>query len=241
MADFIPKSDAEFDVWFQNFVAQLKLLGPALGIPANLITDIDNLLQSWIADYQGHIVAKAAARGKRERKDDTLGDSKSLLRTLTKMLQANPALTNEQRQYFLITVADTIPTPQSPDYVLGITPPLTDADFSQRQQITLHFGTNPQNERENAKPDGIAGAKLWFHVVSPRPQVAKESTASKFLMALDYQDWHEWNFLADDTNSPYVHIIETNVPITIDYKAQWFDNSMRLGPLGDPVRATVTP
>lgn len=238
--DYIPQVDSEFDEWFQNFVAQVKQLGPGLGIPANLITDIDNLLQSWLAGYQGHLVAKAAARGARELKDDILYNSEKASRIITKMFQANPNTTKQQKQILRITVPDLKPTPLSPDYVLHVTPPLIWLDFSIRGKITLHFGPNPENERENAKPEGIAGAKLWFHVVSPRPQEAKESTASKFLMSLDYQDWHEWIFLADDTNSPYEHVIETTVPITIDYKAQWFDSRMRLGRFGDPVRATVT-
>ena len=155
------------------------------------------------------------------------------------MLQANPATTDGQRQQFRITVADTTPTPQSPDYVLSVPSPLLSLDFSLRQQITSHFGTNPENERENAKPDGIAGAKLWFRLIEPRGMQGRN--VSKFLDELGHVDWNEWQFLADDTNSPYVQIIETTIPITLEYKAQWFDNSMRLGPLGDPVRATVTP
>jgi len=239
--NWIPQPDDTFDGWLHNFYNQLKIVGPAVGLAQSEIQAVEGATTEWASDYQAHIVAKNAAQAATVTKDNTRDDTESVVRRVVKQLQANPQLTDGQREMLGITVPDTTPTPQSPDYVLGITPPLLDADFSKRQQITLHFGIQPGNERENAKPDGIAGAKLWFHVVSPRPQVAKESTASKFLMSLDYQDWHEWIFLADDTNSPYVHIIETNVPITIEYKAQWFDNSMRLGPLGDPVRATVTP
>lgn len=238
---FIPRPDSEFDEWIQNFVVLLKQFGAALGIPGNLITDMDNLMQTWVADYQGHLVAKAAARGKREAKDETLDNAAKLARTITNMLQANPATTNEQRELFRITVPDTKPTPLSPDYVLSVPPPLISLDFSKRQQITIHFGPNPENERENAKPEGIAGAKIWFHVVSPLPQEAKAKDMGKFLESLSYQEWHEWFFLADDTNSPYVHVVETNVPVTIEYKAQWFDTRMRLGVFGDPVKVTVTP
>jgi len=33
--------------------------------------------------------------------------------------------------------------------------------------------------------------------------------------------------------------METNVPITLDYKAQWFDKKMRLGSLGKAVHVTI--
>lgn len=238
---YIPDPDAEFDEWLQNFSNQVQQIGPQVGL---LQSEIDALVKAaadWVAGYQAHIVARNAAHAAKQTKDGLHDNAETISRRVTRQLQANPQLTDAQRSMLGITVPDLKPTPQSPEYVLGLTPPLIALDFSIRGQIAIHHGTNPENERENAKPDGIAGVKIWFHVVSPRPQVAKESTASKFLMSLDYQDWHEWNFLADDTNSPYIHVIETTVPITIDYKAQWFDNSMRLGAFGDPVRATVTP
>jgi len=238
---FIPRPDAEFDEWLQNFVARLKQFGNALGIPGNLITDMDNLGQAWVSDYQGHLVAKEEARGKKERKEETRDDAEKLARTITGMLQANPAMTDQQRKQFRITVADKKPSVHSPDFILHVPPPLISLDFSQRQQVTIHFGPTPENERLNAKPEGVAGAKIWFHVVSPLPQEAKAKDMGKFLETLSYQEWHEWFFLADDTNSPYVHIVETNVPVTVEYKAQWFDTRMRLGAFGDPVKVTVTP
>ena len=70
---------------------------------------------------------------------------------------------------------------------------------------------------------------------------AQAKSTSKFLETLSYQEPNEWNFVADDTNSPYVHRIETTVPITLEYRAQWFDTRMRLGTLCEPVRVTVTP
>ena len=209
-------------------------------MPNSEINAVKNAASQWIADYQAQIAAKNAARAATETKDNTRDDTESIVRRVVKQLQANPKLTDAQRELLGITVPDTNPTPQSPEYILTVPPPLISLDFSQRQQITIHFGKNPENERENAKPAGVKGAKIWFHVVSPRPQDERFKKVSKFLETLDYQEWNEWNFLADDTNSPYLHIIETTMPITIDYKAQWFDGRMRLGPLGEPVRGTVS-
>lgn len=48
----------------------------------------------------------------------------------------------------------------------------------------------------------------------------------------------DWRWLAHDTNSPYTHIIGGAEPVTIAYRAQYFDRRMRLGPFGDPVVVT---
>jgi len=50
----------------------------------------------------------------------------------------------------------------------------------------------------------------------------------------------DWRWLADDTNSPYTHIIGGAEPVTIAYRAQYFDRRMRLGPFGDPVVVAIS-
>ena len=239
MPDFIPRPDATFDVWMQNFLNQVEQIGPQVGLPQSEITAVKDAASQWVQDYNAQVAAKNAAQAATVTKDNTRDDTESVVRRVVKQLQANPQLTDGQRELLGITVPDTTPTPQSPDYVLSVPSPLLSLDFSQRQQITNHFGPNPENESENAKPEGIAGAKIWFRLIEPRGMQGRN--VSKFLDEMGHVDWNEWQFLADDTNSPYVHVIETTIPITLEYKAQWFDNSMRLGPLGDPVRATVTP
>jgi hypothetical protein len=239
--DYIPDRDPQFDEWLQNFKTQLVAIGPQVGLAASEVNAVKSATSTWVADYQAQIAAKNAARAATETKDNTREDAETTVRSVVKQLQANPQLTDAQRQLLGITVADTKPSVHSPDYILTVKPPLISLDFSQRQQVTIHFGPNPENERQNAKPEGVAGAKIWFHVVTPLPQEAKAKDMGKFLETLSYEEWHEWFFLADDTNSPYMHIVETNVPVTIEYKAQWFDTRMRLGSFGDPVKVTVTP
>ena len=241
MPDYIPFADSKFDEWLQNFKTQLQVIGVQVGLAAGEIAAINSATSAWVADYQAHIATKNAAHAARETKDGTRDNAETAVRRVAAQLQANPQLTDGQRQLLGITVADTKPTVHSPDYILSVPPPLISLDFSQRQQITIHFGKNPQNERENAKPEGIAGAKIWFRLISPSVSDAQAKSTSKFLETLSYQEPNEWNFVADDTNSPYVHRIETTVPITLEYRAQWFDTRMRLGVLGEPVRVTVTP
>jgi len=44
--------------------------------------------------------------------------------------------------------------------------------------------------------------------------------------------------LADDTHSPYLHIL--NGPVTVSYRAQYIDRNLHLGTLCDPVTVTIT-
>jgi len=47
-----------------------------------------------------------------------------------------------------------------------------------------------------------------------------------------------WQWLADDTHSPYLHIL--NGPVTVSYRAQYIDRNLHLGVLCDPVTVTIT-
>jgi hypothetical protein len=84
--------------------------------------------------------------------------------------------------------------------------------------VVIHFGVNPANEKENAKPVDIAGAKIWFRIGT-----------------------EAWQFLADDTNSPYTHILTITEPTSVEYKTQWFDKKMRTGSFGNSAKCTVSP
>lgn len=238
---YIPDPDAEFDEWIKNFVNQASQIGAQVGIPQSELDALDDAFNIWDVKYPAHTVAKNAAQAAKQEKDGARDDVESVARRVTGQFQTNPQVTDAQREILGITVRDTEPTPLSPDYVQTLQTPLIIVDFSQPCRAIIHVGTNPGDERNNAKPEHIAGVKIWLHLVNPSVNEAKAKNLSKFLEQLDYQEWHEWNFVADATNSPYVHIIETQVPITLDYKAQWFDSKMRLGPLGEAVRVTISP
>jgi hypothetical protein len=47
-----------------------------------------------------------------------------------------------------------------------------------------------------------------------------------------------WQWLADDSHSPYLHIL--NGPVTVSYRAQYIDRNLHLGVFCDPVTVAVT-
>ncbi|MBI5778786.1 MAG: hypothetical protein HZA49_04965 [Planctomycetes bacterium] len=228
--DYIPEKDAAFNGWLASFTKYIESHYAELGLSA---TDKDNIVAAntgWKTGYQAHMTAQGAARGAKEKKDSIRKTAESLARNLAQRSTVYPGTTDGHRAGMGMRPLDTNPTPTAPEYVGTLEPPLLVLDWSLRSQVVIHFGVNPANEKENSKPADIAGVKLWFR-----------------------RKGEDWQFLADDTNSPYTHNLSDIVPIgaqaglgitepqNVEYKAQWFDKKMRLGSFGQTAKCTVTP
>jgi len=218
--DYIPKPDAEFEEWFAGFLAYCVAHKVELGLSDADILEIQVAKVTWSVAYSQHLAAQNAAEGATETKEEKRDAGEATIRKFVKIIQARPGVSDANREGLGITVRDTTLTPLSEDVVRTTPAPRIELDWSKRGQVIVHFGPNPGNERENGLPQGIKGAKLWFCYGLPT-----EASA--------------WQWLADDTHSPYLHAVPGQ-SLTITYRAQYFDRRMRLGPFGDPVTATIT-
>jgi hypothetical protein len=216
--DFMPKSDAEFHEWFRNFDDEISAIATPLGILPALITAVNTAYTNWQVGYVAHQTAQNAAQAAAETKDELRDAAQEAVRAVAGMLQKHPGMTDANRETLGITVRDKEPTPIPPDYVANLTPPILLLDWKQRGQVTVHFGVNPENEKRNAKPKDIAGARISYRIESG-----------------------PWIYVADDTNSPYVHFHAITEPTNVEYRAQWFDKKMRTGPYSETAKCTVTP
>lgn len=216
--DYIPRRDAEFDEWLEKFSANISAIATPLGVPPLLITAVTDAYANWDLGYDAHQLAQDASRAAAETKDEARDAGKDAVRPVVGIIQKHPDLTDAQREILAITVPDRKPTPTSPEYVVNLAPPILLLDWKQRGQVLVHFGVNPSNEKRNAKPDEIAGAKIWYRIESG-----------------------PWNFVADDTNSPYTHNLAITEPQNVEYRAQWFDKKMRTGPFSETAKCTVSP
>ncbi len=212
---YMPRSDAEFDEWFKNFALKLPAIANAVGFPQQLVAQITAAYAEWKLVYRASQQSESQYHADIESKKEARTNDHKLIRTATKLLQATPDVTDAQRELLDITVRDTKPTLISPEYVMELDPPLLKLDL-QPGQVAIHFGVNPGDERRNAKPENIAGAKIWYRVGGG-----------------------EWKWVGDDTNSPYGHDIDLGE--ALEYRAQWFDKKMRVGLFSQVARATVSP
>ena len=51
---------------------------------------------------------------------------------------------------------------------------------------------------------------------------------------------YNWQILDTDSESPYVHVIHEDAPISYAYRACWVDTRRNKGPYGDPAVCTVS-
>jgi hypothetical protein len=218
MADYIPKQDAQFDEWLRNFSTNISAIATPLGIAPALITAVTDAYDDWLVGYVALQTAQNAAQSAAEAKDELRDAAKDAVRAVAGMLQKHPGMTDANREILAITVPDREPTPISPEYVVNLAPPILLLDWKQRGQVTVHFGVNPSNEKLNAKPADIAGARISYRI-----------------------ETGPWTFVADDTNSPYNHNLAITEPTNVEYRAQWFDKKIRTGPYSETAKCTVSP
>jgi len=214
---YIPQPDPEFDEWAENFNVKLPAIATLLSIPPDLVTAVSDAFTDWDTAFDAHTVAKNAQKAATEVKDEARVSLQTAIRIVAQLLQKHPDLTDEQRETLGITVPDKVRTPSSPDYIMTLPPPLVIL-VPARSLVTVHFGVNPGNEKKNAKPAGVAGAKIWYRV-----------------------EGGSWNFVALDTNSPYNHNLTITESASLEYRAQWYDNLGRTGTFSAPVAVAVTP
>lgn len=215
---YIPKAKAKFDEWAENFAAQLPAIATLItGIPPALVTAVTTGYTNWDISFDAAQAAKNASQAATEVNDEDQVALQTDIRVVAQLLQKHPSLTDAQRETLGLTVPDRVRTPSSPDYVVNLPPPLLLLE-SKRGQVTVHFGVNPSNEKNNAKPDAIAGTKIWVR-----------------------QDEGPWQFVADDTNSPYNHNLNITEPANLEYRTQWFDNKMRTGIFSESAKCSVSP
>ena len=222
MADYIPQSDPGFDTWQNVFVNYVQTNATALGITPTEVSELIGTRMGWNTNFANSVTAQNAARGAVESKDDSRDTHESVIRQLTKKIQARKETTDAQREALGITVPDTTRTPLSENIVLSEPPPVLEAVCTAPQQVRLNWRPSVVGTNSEAKPQGIDGVAIWY---------AEGGIPS---------DESLWRFLALDTNTPYVHNVGNTGSVTIAYRAQWFDKRKRMGPFGNPVTVAVT-
>lgn len=219
MADYIPGTDEGKILWLNQFTTWLVANGGIYGFNTGDINAMQAATTTATTSFTDHETAKAAARAACATKHNDIGAAIALARQDAQRLQTNPAMTDGARAEAGLTIPDDIKTAASPDAISEITPPLMQLDFSIRQQVTIHWGPNPGNEHQNAKPAGVMGCEI---------QYAKEAPELV------------WVNLGLDTDSPMIHHVNETTPITYIYRARYVDKKLHYGNYGDPVKCTVS-
>ena len=218
MPDFIPADQAEFDAWSTRFKDYVFTNFAALGLTVNQKQEILNVCIATHFSFAEKQEKENIYRGIVEKDSADRKIAKECLRKYARFIQGRVETTDEQREGLGITVRDKIPTPVG---VPTIAPEL-EIDFSQRLQHTVHAGTNPQNERLNKKPKGVATIEL-------RKKVGEAPTGPSDMQTE-----------AIMTSSPAVIDLEGQAGKIVYYVARYLNTKGQAGPWGEVESAEVT-
>ena len=219
---YIPDIEAEKIVWLENFNNWVAANGATHGLSATEITELDTKKGAADTAFTANVAAQDAARGATANKNNLLGDVIAYARDLAQRIQHDPNTTDQDRGNAGLTIPDDDPSKSDPDDILSVTPPDVHLDFSIRQQVTVHWGPTPQDERRNGRPHGVVGCEIQYH---------------KGGIPTNEEGWLP---LDTDTNSPYVHSLHESAPATYAYRARYLGKKLKHGPYGDPAVCTVS-
>ncbi len=218
MADYIPRTDASFDTWQINFVTFFLANAAALGFdPLVEGAALTSAQVVWGGSYAAHTTAQADAQAATGLKDTDRVSLIDMIRGLTVQMQANPAVTDAQRNSLGITVADTIPTPVGPPK----SRPVLEVDTSQRLQITVAF--RDEFATNVAKPEGVRGCEIWTKIGDPAPT-----------------DIDDTSYQATDTRTPHLLTFDgVDGGTTVHIIGRWVNTKGEPGPISETVSATI--
>jgi len=219
--DYIPRSDADFNSWQNNYVAYAVANELALGLTPAETASLSLAQTEWVTAYDNNIVAQNAAKGATATKDEEREEFETILRQLTKKIQARTETTDMQRESLGITVPDRTRTPIPAELVLTTPPPIVEARCTAPKTVRIDWYPSMSEGESEAIPQGLDGVAIYYAVYV-------EGVENQF------------KFLAMDTNSPYIHNVENDTTKTLIYKARWFDKRKRMGPYGSEVKVAVT-
>lgn len=217
--DYIPDSDAELASFLDNFTTRLQADKGKFSI-------VDAQASEMVtanSDFQSARAAVAEAQDNLNAKMEALKQAKqnaiSKTREITRQLQANPSMTDEDRAAYRITVRDRqptrVPVPQSFPVVV--------IDNSKRLQQTLrYFDVNTPSSQ--ARPQGIASAEIRRYIGATPPSGPEQ-----------------FERLDESRRSPYVvQYTGADAGKTAYYMMRWVNSRGERGPWSETVSATIT-
>ncbi|MDD4991979.1 MAG: hypothetical protein PHR83_07090 [Paludibacter sp.] len=218
-ADFIPRSDSEFNLWQGTLVEYVALNLVAWGIPEPDFAAVKSKQNAWITAY-----AKASNKQNRTSvdvvaKDDAHTDYVTSIRPfVAEWLASNSKVTDSDRTLMGLTVKSGTHTPVAKPTTI----PVASIDFSVRKQHTINFH-DETSSRSKAKPEGVHGCEIYTKVDGDPPK-----------------DVSEMNYVGICTATPYTILFDgAKVGKIVYYWLRWINTRGECGPWSTPVSAIV--
>lgn len=219
MADYVPRSDAEFNNWQAQNLSFAEGKSEAWKIPADMLVSLKNGQTAWAAAY-----VKASNRKTRSQADV---EAKNVARRtyekqwrefIRAWVTDNPYVSPDDRVRMGLSPKDRVPTPAGPP----ATAPIVKVDISDRFQHKISF-FDAQNPTSRAKPAGVHGCEIWMKLDGDPPVSDKDL-----------------RYVATDTASPYIMLFDGADGGKIAYyRLRWVNKRGQAGPWSADVQALV--
>lgn len=218
MSDFIPRTDADYDTFSENFNDKIAAAPASYGLTAADATDLTLSYEAWADAYPEHTAAQVEAATKAAAKDTARANLTAKIRSIAGRIQASPAIPDAMRESLNLPVYDTVRTPAITEIESW---PVGAVNTATRLRHRLDFRDSVSNRK--AKPAGVLCCEVWMFVGDELP-----ADDSAFL------------FTASETKTPYRNdFTAAQARKTAFYKLRWKLKSGGYGPWSPVVSATI--
>lgn len=160
--DYIPRPDAEFLAWANQYVAAVEQWWADQGFDPAGLNELIKARDDWNAAYPAHVQARHAALSATQAKDAFRRAFERQIRPVAALVQASPATSDADRAAMGITVRDTSPSPAP----APASAPRTRIDAPARLTHTLRLADAATPTRR-ARPRGVARAEVYVALTPP--------------------------------------------------------------------------
>ena len=217
--DFIPRSDAEFNLWQQFLIVQVQTNATAWGILASDVTLLIAAQAIWNA-----VFAKAGNKQNRTpadvkaKADGRDAFEKVLRKFIAQWLANNAKVSDSDRQRMGLNVKSTSRTASA----VPTTCPVGSIDFSTRMQHSIRYA-DEKTPHLRAKPEGVHGCEVWVKIGGEAPKTPDE-----------------FSFLATQTATPHVAVFDgEHIGKMAHYMLRWVNTRGERGPWSNVISAMV--
>lgn len=219
MADYIPSNDAGVLSYASNFSTIVTASAVALGLTTSQATTLSGLVLSYSTSLTASSDPSTRGPAAVLAKDTARRTLVAYLRTLARIIQANPAVTNAQRFDLGLPARGTLP---SPIPAPGEAP---DVDVKSVSGRTILIRIHRASGSRRGKPYGVAGANVYSHVGATPP--------------VSIVDWTYEGHVSRPNNVEVVLPADVAGGSTVWLCASWFNPRGQAGATSAPVSTNI--
>jgi hypothetical protein len=161
---YLPPKLSQKASWFQNFANLITVNFAAYGLTSGQATTFGTLNSTFQNAYLAATAPSTRTKATVATQNSALSAVTTSARSLANIIQANPTVTNTQRQQLNLTVRNTSPTPIG----APTTKPIVTLLNTTSQRVNFRFA-DELTPASNAKPFGAIGLRVYTKLGAVAP------------------------------------------------------------------------